>query len=116
MIGLVKGMVLGVVAGAAADMALRTAQGRRTAAGKAMQAVTDAVDSAAASVKHTMGRERAARTARPTRMAGLFRRGFAGPLRPFKAEGGFPLCSPGAGLLLPVCAGFACRRGGQGGN
>ena len=44
------------VAGAAADMALRTAQGRRTAAGKAMQAVTDAVDSAAASVKHTMGR------------------------------------------------------------
>ena len=54
--GFVKGIVLGVVAGAAADMALRTAQGRRTAAGKAMQAVTDAVDSAAASVKHTMGR------------------------------------------------------------
>ena len=36
--GFVKGMVLGVVAGAAADMALRTAQGKRTAAGKAMQA------------------------------------------------------------------------------
>ena len=54
--GFVKGMVLGVVAGAAADMALRTTQGKRTAAGKAMQAVTDAVDSAAASVKHTMGR------------------------------------------------------------
>ena len=54
--GFVKGMVLGVVAGAAADMALRTAQGKRTAAGKAMQAVTDAVDSAATSVKHTMGR------------------------------------------------------------
>ena len=51
-----KKLALGVVAGAAADMALRTAQGRRTAAGKAMQAVTDAVDSAAASVKHTMGR------------------------------------------------------------
>ena len=54
--GFVKGMVLGVVAGAAADMALRTAHGKRTAAGKAMQAVTDAVDSAATSVKHTMGR------------------------------------------------------------
>ena len=54
--GFVKGMVLGVVAGAAADMALRTAQGKRTAVGKAMQAVTGAVDSAATSVKHTMGR------------------------------------------------------------
>ena len=32
--GFVKGMVLGVVAGAAADMALRTTQGKRTAAGK----------------------------------------------------------------------------------
>ena len=52
----VKGMALGAVAGVAADMALRTGKGKRTAAGKTMQAVTDAVDSAASSVKHTMGR------------------------------------------------------------
>lgn len=54
--GFVKGMLLGAAAGAAADMALHTKTGRRTAAGKAMQTVTDAVDSAATSVKHTMGR------------------------------------------------------------
>ena len=41
---------------AAADLALHTASGKRTSAGRAMQTVTDAVDSAAASVKHTMGR------------------------------------------------------------
>jgi len=52
----VTGMVIGVVTGAAVDLALRTSQGKRTAAGKTMQAVTDAVDSAAVSVKHTMGR------------------------------------------------------------
>ncbi|MCI9678987.1 MAG: hypothetical protein HFF77_08430 [Oscillospiraceae bacterium] len=52
----VKGMALGVAAGVAADMALRTGRGKRTVAGKTMQAVTDAVDSAASSVKHTMGR------------------------------------------------------------
>ena len=54
--GFVKGMALGMVAGAAADMALRTAKGKRTKAGKTMQAVTDVVDNAAASVKHTRGR------------------------------------------------------------
>ena len=54
--GFVKGMALGMVAGAAADMALRTAKGKRTKAGKTMQAVTDVVDNAAASVKHTLGR------------------------------------------------------------
>lgn len=54
--GFMKGMVLGVMAGAAADMALRTTQGKRTKTGKTMQAMTDAVDHAAASVKHTMGR------------------------------------------------------------
>jgi len=54
--GFVKGMLLGAVAGAAADMALHTATGKRTKAGKTMQAVTNAVDSAATSVKHTMGR------------------------------------------------------------
>ena len=51
----VTGMVIGVVTGAAVDLALRTSPGKR-AAGKTMQAVTDAVDSAAVSVKHTMGR------------------------------------------------------------
>ena len=54
--GFMKGMALGVVAGAVAEMALRTTQGKRTKAGKTMQAVTDAVDSAAVSVKHTLGR------------------------------------------------------------
>jgi len=54
--GFMKGMALGVVAGAVAEMALRTTQGKRTKAGKTMQAVTDAVDSAAVSVKHTLGK------------------------------------------------------------
>ena len=54
--GFGAGMLLGAAAGAAADLALHTASGKRTSAGRAMQTVTDAVDSAAASVKHTMGR------------------------------------------------------------
>lgn len=54
--GFVKGMLLGAAAGAVADMALHTANGKHTAAGKAMQTVTDAVDSAATSVKNSMGR------------------------------------------------------------
>lgn len=54
--GFVKGMVLGAVAGVAADMALRTTQGKKTPAGKTMQKVTDAVDSAASSVKQSMGK------------------------------------------------------------
>ena len=54
--GFVAGMLLGEAAGAEADLALHTATGKRTSAGRAMQTVTDAVDSAAASVKHTMGR------------------------------------------------------------
>ena len=53
--GFVKGMFLGAAAGAVADMVLHTNQGKRTAAGEAMQTVTDAVDSAATSVKHTLG-------------------------------------------------------------
>lgn len=52
--GFIKGMLLGAVAGAAADMALRSSTGKRTPAGKTLQAVTDAVDSAAASVKHSL--------------------------------------------------------------
>jgi len=54
--GFAKGVLWGVAAGIAADMALHTAKGKRTAAGKAVQTVTDAVDSAATSVKHTLGR------------------------------------------------------------
>jgi len=54
--GFMKGMLLGAAAMAAADVALRTNRGKRTAAGKTMQVVTDAVDSAAGSVKHTLGR------------------------------------------------------------
>ena len=54
--GFVKGMLLGAVVGAAADMAMHTASGKRTKAGKTVQAVTNAVDSAATSVKHTLGR------------------------------------------------------------
>jgi len=54
--GFVTGVVLGTVAGMAADMALHTKTGKRTKAGKTMQVVTDAVDSAASSVKQTMGR------------------------------------------------------------
>ena len=42
--------------GAAADMVLHTRTGRRTAAGKAMQSATDAVDSAMLSVKHGLER------------------------------------------------------------
>ncbi len=52
----IKGMALGVVAGVAADLVLHTAQGKRTRAGRTMQTVTDAVDSAAASVQRTMDR------------------------------------------------------------
>ena len=54
--GFIKGMMLGAVAGAAADMAMRSASGKRTGAGRTMQAVTNAVDTAAIAVKHTMGR------------------------------------------------------------
>ena len=53
--GFLKGMLLGAVAGAAADLALHT-NTVKTAAGKAMQTATDAVDAAAASVKETMNR------------------------------------------------------------
>ena len=54
--GFVKGMLLAAAAGAAADLALHTTCVKKTSAGKAMQTVTNAVDNAAASVKHTMGR------------------------------------------------------------
>ena len=52
--GFFKGMVLGAVTGVAADLALRTATGKRTWAGQTMQKVTDAVDSAALSVTQRM--------------------------------------------------------------
>lgn len=51
-----KGMLLGAAAGAAADLALHTAKGKHTAAGKAVQQAETAVDCAAAAVKHSMGR------------------------------------------------------------
>ena len=54
--GFVAGMLLGAAAGAAADLALHTASGKRSSAGRALLTGPDAVDSAAASVKHTMGR------------------------------------------------------------
>lgn len=54
--GFWKGMALGVAAGAAADMALHTASVRKTRAGKTMQAMTDAVDSAAETMRQSMGR------------------------------------------------------------
>ena len=44
--GFLKGMLLGAVAGAAADMAMHTTTVKKTAAGKAMQTATDAVDAA----------------------------------------------------------------------
>ena len=53
--GFLKGMLLGAAAGAA-DLALHTNTVKKTAAGKAMQTATDAVDAAAASVKETMNR------------------------------------------------------------
>ncbi len=52
--GFLKGMLLGAAAGA--DLALHTNTVKKTAAGKAMQTATDAVDAAAASVKETMNR------------------------------------------------------------
>ena len=42
--GFLKGMLLGAAAGAAADLALHTNTVKKTAAGKAMQTATDAVD------------------------------------------------------------------------
>ena len=54
--GFFKGMLLGAAAGAATDMVLHTRTGKRTAAGKAMQSATDAVDSAMLSVKHGLDR------------------------------------------------------------
>lgn len=50
------GVLLGMAAGAAADMALQTRRGRRTAAGKAMKAAVNAMDGAAASMQQGMGR------------------------------------------------------------
>ena len=54
--GFMKGILLGAAAGVAADVALHTAKGKRTTAGKAMQSVTDAVESAAVSMKQNLGR------------------------------------------------------------
>ena len=50
----VRGMVVGAVAGMAADMILRPKAKPKTEAGKALQNVTDAVDSAADNVMRKM--------------------------------------------------------------
>ena len=47
----VTGVLLGMVAGAAADMALQTNALKRTAAGKAMRKAVNMVDGAAASMQ-----------------------------------------------------------------
>ncbi len=52
--GFIKGMLLGAVAGAAADMALHTSTVKKTPAGKAMQTATDAVDAATGAVMNTL--------------------------------------------------------------
>ena len=54
--GFMTGILLGMVAGAAADMALQTRAGKRTAAGKAMRKAVNMVDGAAASMQQNMGR------------------------------------------------------------
>ncbi len=54
MSGFLKGMALGAVAGAAAEMALQTSQGKKTKAGRAAQAATNVVDSAATAIKETL--------------------------------------------------------------
>ena len=50
----VRGMVVGAVAGMAADMLLRPNARPKTEAGKALQNVTDAVDSAADNMMRKM--------------------------------------------------------------
>ena len=47
---------MGVAAGVAADLALRTTQGKRTGAGRAMETAAGAVDSAAVAVRESMGK------------------------------------------------------------
>ena len=54
--GFMTGILLGMVAGAAADMALQTKAGKRTAAGKAMRKAVNMVDGAAASMQQNTGR------------------------------------------------------------
>lgn len=53
--GFMTGMLLGIAAGAAVDMALQTKKGRRTTAGKAMQAAVGAMDGAASAMQQNMG-------------------------------------------------------------
>ena len=50
--GFMTGILLGVVAGAAADMALQTKALKRTAAGRAMRKAVSMVDGATASMQH----------------------------------------------------------------
>ena len=54
--GFMTGILLGMVAGAAADMALQTTAGKRTAAGKAMRKAVNVMDGAASSMQQNTGR------------------------------------------------------------
>ena len=54
--GFMTGILLGMVAGAAADMALQTKALKRTAAGRAMRKAVNMVDGAAASMQQDQGR------------------------------------------------------------
>ena len=54
--GFVTGMLLGIAAGAAADMALHSKTGKRSTVGKAVRTASGAVSSAANTVQQSMGR------------------------------------------------------------
>ena len=54
--GFMTGMLLGIAAGAAADMALHSKKGKSSTVGKAVRTASGAVSSAANTVQQSMGR------------------------------------------------------------
>ncbi|MBR2131251.1 MAG: hypothetical protein IJ955_01720 [Oscillospiraceae bacterium] len=54
--GFMAGILLGMAAGAAADMALHTQKGKRSTAGKAVKTAAGMVGSAASTMQQSMGR------------------------------------------------------------
>ncbi|MBR2896137.1 MAG: hypothetical protein IKC03_10860 [Oscillospiraceae bacterium] len=54
--GFMTGILLGMAAGAAADMALHTQKGKRSTAGKAVKTAAGMVGSAASTMQQSMGR------------------------------------------------------------
>ena len=54
--GFMAGMLLGIAAGAAADMALHSKKGKSSTVGKAVRTASGAVTSAANTVQQSMGR------------------------------------------------------------